>query len=240
MLNYYKKHINNIYNFNFFNVLFVLTAIFNGMLILAVKTHHMDFGHNTPLNNLFSICDFYLLLTYVVFIIFTIGMDYKNSMSFISLSASKSRSNDYMVNKIITLISQYGICYAISLINIIYCYGKIFNEYNSMQYHFEILIASSIITTIFVTSITIFFIVLIKDIPKTIIVVISLYFVEECLWRGQVTRKYGILAHRFYWDWSNMRFNITEKLVYLALSIVLLIFSYFWLGRGSVNTPGRS
>ena len=113
MLNYYKKHINNIYNFNFFNVLFVLTAIFNGMLILAVKTHHMDFGHNTPLNNLFSICDFYLLLTYVVFIIFTIGMDYKNSMSFISLSASKSRSNDYMVNKIITLISQYGICYAI-------------------------------------------------------------------------------------------------------------------------------
>ncbi|MDP4143349.1 MAG: hypothetical protein Q8936_02530 [Bacillota bacterium] len=235
MLNYYKKHINNIYNFNFFNALFVLTAIFNGILLLAVGTDNMNFGHNSSLNNLFSICDFYLLLVYVVFLIFTVGMDFKNSMGHISLSASKSKSNDYMVKKIMTIICQYVICYAITLINIIYCYGKVARK-DTIQYHLEILIGSSIITTIFVTSITLFFIVLIKDIPKTTIVVISLYFIEEYLWRGQVTRKYGILAHRFYWDWTDMRFNITEKLVYLAVSIVLLIFSYFWLGRGSRST----
>lgn len=233
MLNYYKKHINNIFNFNFFNALFILTGILNGMLLLAVKTNYINFGHNSPVNNLFSICDFYLLLIYVVLIIFTIGMDFKNSMSHISLSASKSKSNDYMLKKIITIISQYSICYVITLINIIYCYNKIINEDDRVQYHLAMLIASSVITTIFVTSITIFFIVLIKDIPKTIIVVTSLYFVEEYLWRGQVTRKYGILAHRFYWDWRDMGFNIKVKLIYLAISIALLIFSYFWLGRGS-------
>ncbi len=232
MLNYYKKHINNIYNFNFFNALFFLTAIFNGMLLLAVKTNHVDFGHNSPINNLFSICDFYLLIIYVVLIIFTIGLDFKNSMSYISLSASKSKSNDYMIKKILTIISQYGICYAITLINIIYCYNKIINKYDKVQYHLEMLILSSVITTIFVTSITIFFIVLIKDIPKTIILVTSLYFVGEYLWRGKLTRKYGILAHRFYWEWGEMRFNIKVKLIYFVISIVLLIFSYFWLGRG--------
>jgi len=233
MLKFYKKHINNIFNFNFFNALYVLTAVLNVMLLLAVKTNHLGFGHNFPINNLFSICDFYLLLIYVVLIIFTIGMDFKTSMSHISLSVSKSRSNDYMVKKIIAIISQYGICYGITLINIIYCYNKIFTENGQIKYHLELLIASSVITTIFVTSITIFFIVLIKDIPKTIIVVTSLYFVEEYLWRGQVTRKYGILAHRFYWDLEKIKFNINVKLVYLCISIVLLIFSYFWLGRAS-------
>jgi hypothetical protein len=233
MLKFYKKHINNIYNFNFFNALFVLTAILNGMLLFAVKTNNIGFGHNSPINNLFIICDFYLLLIYVVLIIFTIGMDFKNSMSHISLSASKSRSNEYMVKKIITIISQYGICYVITLINIIYCYNEIINEDIRIQYPLDMLIVSSVITTIFVTSITIFFIVLIKDIPKTIIVVTSLYFALEYLWRGKVTGKYGILAHRFYWDLDNMGFNIRVKLVYLAISIVLLIFSYFWLGRAS-------
>jgi len=233
MLKYYKKHINNIYSFNFFNALYVLTAVLNVMLLLAAKTNHLGFGHNLPINNLFSICDFYLLLIYVILIVFTIGMDFKTSMSHISLSASKSKSNDYMVKKIITIISQYGICYVITLINIIYCYNLIFKDESRMEYPLKMLIASSVITTIFVTIITIFFAVLIKDIPKTIIVITSLYFVEEYLWRGQVTRKYGILAHRFYWDLKEMRFNINVKLVYLCISIVLLIFSYFWLGRGS-------
>lgn len=233
MINYYKRHINHIYNFNIFNALFVLTAILNGMLLLAVKTNHINFGHNSPVNNLFSICDFYLLLIYVILIIFTVGMDFKNSISHISLSASKSKSNDYMINKIITIISQYGICYGLTLINIVYCYNKIINKDNRIQYRLVMLIGSSVITTIFVTSITIFFIVLIKDIPKTIIVITSLYFIEEYLWRGQVTKKYGILAHRFYWDWTTFGFNIKVKLVYLAISIVLLTFSYFWLGRGS-------
>ena len=233
MISYYKKHINNIYNFNFFNALFILTVILNGILLLGVKTNHMGFGHNSPINNLFSICDFYLLLIYVVLIIFTIGMDFKNSMSHISLCASKGKSNDYMIKKIMTIISQYGICYGITLINIIYCYNKIISGNNEMQNHLVMLIISSVITTIFVTSMTIFFIVLIKDIPKTIIVVISLYFVEEYLRRGQVTRKYGILAHRFYWDWRNMGFNIRVKLAYLAASIIMLVFSYFWLGRGT-------
>jgi hypothetical protein len=233
MLNYYKKHINNIYNFNFFNTLFISTALFNGILLLAVATDHIGFGHNSPINNLFSISDFYLLLIYVVLLIFTIGMDFKNSMFHISLSASKSKSNDYMIRKILTIVSQYGICYVLTLINVIYCYKKIITGYGSMQYHLAALIASSTITNIFVTSITIFFIVLIKDIPKTIILVTSLYFVVEYLWRGQVTREYGILAHRFYWDWREMGFNIKVKLIYLAVSIALLIFSYFWLGRGS-------
>lgn len=236
MLKYYKKHINNIYNFNFFNSLFVLASILNILLIWATKTSHLGFGHNSPLNNLFSICDFYLLLIFVVFIIFTVGMDFENSMSPISISASKSKSNDYMVKKIITIISQYTLCYALTLVNIIYCYGEMFNEDISMIYQLKILIGSSIITTIFVTSISIFFIVLIKDIPKTIIIIISLYFILEYLWRGQVTQKYGILAHRFYWDLGNMSFNIRVKGVYLALSIILLIFSYLWLGRCSQNT----
>ncbi|WMJ82265.1 hypothetical protein RBU49_08460 [Clostridium sp. MB40-C1] len=233
MLNYYKKHINNIYNFNFFKALFILTAVLNGMLLLAVKTNHIGFNHDSPINNLFSICDFYLLIIYVVLLMFTIGMDFKNSMSDISLSASKSKSNDYMIKKILTIISQYGICYIITLINIIYCYNSIINKDNKVPYHLEILILSSIITTIFVTSIAIFFIVLIKDIPKTIIIVTFLYFVGEYLWRGKATQKYGILAHRFYWEWGEMGFNIKVKLIYLALSIVLLIFSYFWLGRGT-------
>ncbi|KOC31884.1 hypothetical protein [Clostridium botulinum] len=232
MINYYKKHINNIYNFNFFNVLFFLTAISNGILLLMVKTHHIDFGHNSPINNLFSICDFYLLIIYVVLIIFTIGIDFKNSMSHISLAASKSKSNDYIMKKIITIISQYGICYSITLINIIYCYNTIIHKDDKIQYHLEILILSSVITTIFVTSITIFLIVLIKDIPKSIIIVTSVYFIEEYLWRGKLTQKYGILAHRFYWEWGEMRFNIKVKLIYLTISIILLIFSYFWLGKG--------
>lgn len=232
MLNYYKKHINNIYNFNFFKALFILTAALNVMLLLAAKTNHIDLGHNSPINNLFSICDFYLLIIYVVLIIFTIGMDFKNSMNAISLSASKSKSNDYIIKKIITIVSQYCICYGITLINIIYCYNLIINKDDKVQYHLQMLILSSVITTIFVTSITIFFIVLIKDIPKTIILVTSLYFVEEYLWRGKLTQKYGILAHRFYWEWGEMSFNIKIKIIYLLISIVLLIFSYFWLGRG--------
>lgn len=233
MLNYYKKHINNIYNFNFFKALFISTAVLNIILLLAVETNNITFGHNSPINNLFSICDFYLLLIYVILIIFTVGMDFRNSMSHISLSASKSRSNDYMVKKIITIISQYGICYGLTLINIIYCYSKVIDKDDRIHNQLALLIASSVITTIFVTSITIFFIVFIKDIPKTIIVVISLYFIGEYLWRGQVTRKYGILAHRFYWDLRDMGFNIKVKLIYLAVSMALLIFSYFWLGRGS-------
>ncbi|AKN31518.1 hypothetical protein Ccar_11845 [Clostridium carboxidivorans P7] len=233
MLNYYKKHINNIYNFNFFNALFILTAILNGILLLAAKTNHINFGHNSPVNNLFSICDFYLLIIYVILIIFTIGMDFKNSMSHISLSASKSKSNDYIIKKIITIISQYSICYVITLINIIYCYNKFIKEDNEIKHYLLMLVISSAITTIFVTSITLFFIVLIKDIPKTIIVVTSLYFVEEYLWRGKIMQKYGILAHRFYWNLKETGFNLKVKLVYLVISIVLIIFSYFWLGRGS-------
>lgn len=236
MFKYYKEHINHIFRFNFFKTVFILTIIFNVMLFLAVKTHHMDFGHSSPLNNLFSICDFYLPLVFVLFIIFTIGMDFKNSMSQITLSASKSRSNDYMVKKIKTIICQYAVCYGITLINVIYCYGKVVNSDEVIKYHLEILIGSSFITTVFVTSMAIFFIVLIKDIPKTTIVVTFLYFIVEYLWRGQVTRKYGILAHKFYWDWNEMWFNISVKLTYLAVAIALFIFSYFWLGRASVNT----
>jgi hypothetical protein len=203
------------------------------MLLLAVETNHIGFGHNSPINNLFSICDFYLLLIYVILLIFTIGMDFKNSMSHISLTASKSKSNDYMVKKIITIASQYGICYIITLLNIIYCYNKVVSGSDRIQNHLPLLIGSSFITTIFVTSITIFFIVLIKDIPKTIIIVISFYFIGEYLWRGQVTRKYGVLAHRFYWELRDMEFNIKVKLIYLTISIALLIFSYLWLGRGA-------
>lgn len=232
MISYYKKHINNIYKFNFFKALYGLTVVLNGMLLVAVKTNHMDFGHHLPINNLFSICDFYLLIVYVIILIFTIGMDFKNSMSHITLSASKSKSNDYIVNKILTIISQYFICYSISLINIIYCYKKVINKDNILDYRLGVLLLSSLITTIFVTSITLFFITLIKDIPKTIIIITSLYFIGEYLWRGQVTRKYGILAHRFYWDWSNIAGDFKIKLVYLTVSIVLLIFSYFWLGKG--------
>ncbi|MCD3352059.1 hypothetical protein G8V03_13930 [Clostridium botulinum D/C] len=77
-----------------------------------------------------------------------------------------------------------------------------------------------------------FLIVLIKDIPKSIIIITFVYFVEEYLWRGKLTQKYEILAHRFYWKWGEMRFNIKVKLIYLTISIILLIFSYFWLGKG--------
>ena len=232
MLSYYKKHINDILKFNLFRVLFLCTGIFNVVLFWLFKTGNANFGHDFSVNNLFSILDFHLLLIYCIFIIFIIGMDFNNSMSSISLVVSKGRSNAYIISKVITITIYYAICYFLTLINVVYCYKTYIPGEIQRIYPLDKLIMSSLITTIFVVSLSIFFIVLIKDIPKTIIIVITGYFIEEYLWRGKIFQEYGVLAHRYYWQGHSPSLNFKVKAVYIGVSIGLLIFSYFWLGQG--------
>lgn len=68
--------------------------------------------------SLFTYCDVYLLLLFIILIFFFLGTDFTNSMEEITLAVGGSRTNKFMARKLGTILFVYLILYVISFANI--------------------------------------------------------------------------------------------------------------------------
>lgn len=89
----------------------------------------------------------------------------------------------------------------------------------------------SLFTQIFVISFTLLCIGVTRSISISMTLVTFGYFIQEFLWRGKITKEYGVLAHRFFLDVGDDSFRVKVKLFYFILSIVFLWGFYKSIGR---------
>jgi energy-coupling factor transporter ATP-binding protein EcfA2 len=83
----------------------------------------------------------------------------------------------------------------------------------------------SVTTNIFIIALALFILFLTRDIPVSLVLLLSFYLIEEHLWRAKITRQFGILGHIYtYIDATRIGF-IKIKAVYLICSLILAILA---------------
>lgn len=171
--------------------------------------------------SLFTYCDVYLLLLFIILIFFFLGTDFTNSMEEITLAVGGSRTNKFMARKLGTILFVYLILYVISFANIYSLYSTSFTMISLKD-----IIFSSLTTNIFIISLSLFVLFVFKDIAVSTTIITAYYLIEEALWRCKIMDKYGILGHIYqYYDYVNGEFY-KIRIVYLMLSVVLLFITY--------------
>lgn len=185
---------------------------------------------------LYTYCDIYLLVLFIILIFFYIGTDFKNSMEDISLAIGGSKTNKFMLRKLGVLLLVYSFLYIITFINVYTIYMRIIPKDSTLVPLKEV-VFYSITTNFFIISLSLFILFLLKDIAVSTSIITAYYLIEEGLWRCKVMQKRGILGHMYqYYEYAPGEI-VKVKLVYIVLSIVLLFLTYklserktnFWL-----------
>ncbi|MEG0308476.1 MAG: hypothetical protein RR636_11060 [Clostridium sp.] len=233
MIKFHLKIQNNMITTNLLYIITGIVIIFN-VLIRIFPTTFIDVSFIDSYNsffrtiipiNLFTYCDVYLLLLFIVIILFSIGTDFGNSMEDISLAIGGSNTNKFMVRKLISLLVLYIIFHMISFINIYSLYIKLIGHKASLIPFTEIILCS-FSTNIFIISLSLLILFLVRDITVSITIIASYYLIEESLWRCKIFKEYGVLGHLYqYYDYENGEM-IKFKLIYILIAIVLLIITY--------------
>lgn len=174
---------------------------------------------------LYTYCDVYMLMIFLILIFFSLGIDFTNSMEDICLAIGGSRINKFMVRKLTTIIIIYFILYIISFINIYSIYLKLLPS-NVVMSPLKEIISYSIITNVFIISLSIFILLMLKDIYVSTAIITAYYLIEESLWRCKITQKYGVLGHIYQYNDYEVGEIIKVKLIYVLLAIMLLVISY--------------
>lgn len=170
---------------------------------------------------LFVFCDVYLLLIFLILIIYSVGIDFKNSMEDITLAIGGSFINKYSLRKIITLILVFASLYMVSFVNVYTLYLKMIDNKAVLISISEVLLCS-FTTIIFMVSLSLFFIYVLREITISIICVVSYFLVEECLWRCKMFQKYGVLGHIYqYEDYASGEL-LKYKLGFIVISVILI------------------
>lgn len=187
---------------------------------------------------LYTYCDVYLLLIFVILIFFFLGTDYKNSMEDIALAVGGSNTNKFMRRKLVVLLLIYLLLYLISFTNIYTLYLNLLKGIGVLI-PLKQIIFYSITANIFVISLCLFLITLFRDIPVSTSVITAYYLVEESLWRCKIFLSKGILGHIYqYHDYKGNEI-IQVKVFYLFLSVVFLLAAYKLSTRKVVFSLGK-
>lgn len=230
-----KFHLKLINNMLVSNLLYVVTLCILAANIIARLNPSSIIGKINASNNpfmiklmpigLFTFCDVYLLLLFIILIFFYLGTDFKNSMEEISLAVGGSKTNKFMLRKLFSLLAVYFVLYLISFINIYTLYLNALPSKGSLIPLSEILLYS-LVTNIFIISLSLFLLFLSRDIAVCTSIITSYYLIEEALWRCKITQTNGILGHLYQYSDYVKGDILRVKLFYVLISFVLLILTY--------------
>jgi hypothetical protein len=232
MIKFYLKFQNNMLTKNLLYIITSFVLFFNILIRVMPEKFIPVFNvfNNTssrPMipQNLFVYCDVYLLMLFIILIFFFLGSDFNNSMEEIALVVGGSKTNKFMIRKLASILILYAILYFISFCNIYLLYkGRI--GANEVLLPMAELLLYSITTNIFVISLSIFILLISRDIAVSTSLITAYYLIEESLWRCKITQTNGILGHIYqYYDYEQGEL-LKVKLVYMLLSIILLFSSY--------------
>ena len=175
--------------------------------------------------SLFTYCDVYLLVLFIILIFFFLGIDYETSMEDIALASCGSKTNKLFARKLAAIISLYLVLYTITFVNIYTLYISLIDGKGAMIPVADILIFSAT-TNLFVFSLSLFILVLSRNISVSISLITAYYLIEEALWRCKITKSNGILGHIYNYSNYTVGKTYSVKLLYILFSFVLLFISY--------------
>ncbi len=242
MIKAYLKILNNLLTENLLYYVSAFVLIinalvrFNPKIVLNINEQQATILNDIEIipTGLFTFCDVYLLLFFIIIIYFFLGSDFTNSMEDISLAVGGSKINKFMYRKLYTTLIVYAFLYLVSFINIYTLYKKILPP-NVVIIGLTEILFYSFTTNIFIVSLSLVILFLIRNIPISIIIISSCYLVEESLWRCKVTQRMGILGHLYhYYDYLEGE-RVTIKLLYIIASLILLYIAYRLSSRKKVS-----
>ncbi|WP_051986322.1 hypothetical protein [Clostridium amazonitimonense] len=232
MIKFYLKIQNNMLTKNLLYMVTFLVLSLNLVIRIWPRRFIIIQGLNRDYANIkviptkiYTYCDVYLLLLFIILIFFFLGIDFKNSMEEISIAIGGSKTNKFMARKLGSMLIMYFALYVISFVNIYTLYIKLIVGKGQLLPLKEI-VFYSLSANIFVISISLFILFLSKDIAISTTIITSYYLIEEFLWRCKVTQKKGILGHLYqYFDYGKGEL-FKAKLIYILLSVLLLFATY--------------
>lgn len=187
---------------------------------------------------LYSYCDVYLLLILIILLYFSIGADFYNKMGEITLAIGGSKTNKFMLKKFLSLLAVYVPIYLATYLNIYTLYQSGTQE--GYLIPFREAFFYSITANIFVIALALFILFLTRDIPLSMVLILSYYLIEEHLWRAKITKQFGILGHIYtYYEISKIGF-VKIKIIYLICAVILSVITLKLAGReGRLSLFGR-
>lgn len=233
VIKFYLKFQNNILTKNLLVIVTSITLIMNLIIrffpknFITVPYHFSDVSDSRTIMpfSLFTYCDVYLLVLFVVLMFFFLGVDFDNSMEEISLASGGSRGNKFFIRKIVVLLALYFVLYLITFINIYTLYLNMLDPKDVLIPIKEIILFS-FVTNVFIISLSLFILLITRNIAVSISIITAYYLIEESLWRCKVMQTNGILGHMYqYQDYADGELY-SIKLIYLFISIILLFLSY--------------
>lgn len=233
MVKSYLKILNNLITKNLLCYAAAVVLILN--IVIRVKPNILikinqqsvsgSITSKTIPTGLFTFCDVYLLLLFIIIIYFFLGKDFTNSMEEIAIAIGGSKMNKFMYRKLYSTLILYFSLYVVSFINIYTLYIKLLPSNVKMISLTEILIFS-FTTNLFIISLSLVILFITRNIPISIIIITAYYLIEEFLWRCKVTQTKGILGHlNQYYDYANGEI-MKVKLIYIFVSVILLYILY--------------
>ena len=196
MIKFHLKLQNNMITTNLLYAIICFVILFN-ILIRIFPSTFIDLSiissYNPYLKNiipveLFTYCDVYLLILFIVLIFFSLGVDFNNSMEEISLAVGGSKTNKFMLRKLLSMLFLYIIMYIISFINIYSLYLEFIGSKVQIM-PFKEIILFSFTTNFFIISLSLLILFLVRDIAVSITIITSYYLIEESLWRCKILKK---------------------------------------------------
>lgn len=232
MIKFYFKILNKMLVKNLFYIVIFLLLIFNTIIrLFKEKFIYIPAINNSTMvinlmpNEIYSFCDLYLLLLFVILIFFFLGIDFKNSMEDLALSIGGSRTNKFILRKLGIILLLYFTLYSITFANIYTLYFTMLPA-GILLTPLKEIIFYSMVTNIFIISLSLFILFLSRDTAVSTSIITAYYLIEEGLWRCKITQKYGILGHIYqYNDYENGEI-LKIKLFYLLLSLILIFLTY--------------
>lgn len=233
MIKLYFKIENNMLTTNLLFIVIFIVLISNAIVrifprvFLSIPTNQGYYSEETKIipNFIFTYCDVYLLVLFIILIFFFLGTDFTNSMEDIALVIGGSKTNKFMLRKLEVLLLVYFALYILSYVNIYNLYMTLLPK-NFFLIPLKDIIFCSLTTNIFILSLSVFLLFLIKDIAVTTSIITAYYLIEEALWRCKIMSKQGILGHIYqYYDYTKGEMY-SIKIIYLIMSIILLFYTY--------------
>ena len=183
---------------------------------------------------LYSSCDVYLLIIFIILVYFSLGVDFYNKMEELSLAVGGAKYNTYMAKKFFSLLIVYIPVYLLTYVNIYMLYKSLLTKHQ-MLLPFSELFMYSAVSNVFIISLSLFILFLTRDIPVSIVSISSFYLIEEHLWRAKIMQQYGILGHIYHYYSATPQDFFLYKAMYLLGSVLLIAATLKLSGRKRIS-----
>lgn len=236
MIRFYLKIQNNMLTKNLLYIVTIIVVLFNAAIRISPKSFinfpavsmYKEQGIrivNIVPAALFTYCDEYLLVLFIILIFFYLGVDFSNSMEEIGLAVGGSKINKFMARKLVTILLLYFGLYIVSWANIYTLYVRAL-EGTEALIPLKQIILFSFSTNLFIISLSLLVLMITRDIAVSTSIITAYYLIEEALWRCKVTEKYGILGHIYQYEDYGQGQVYKFKLFYIIISVLILFVTY--------------